>query len=247
MSTRADLDQLKIIFNHTPKAGGTSLHYFFQDLFGPDKVYRVNVRVPTEEIYTIEKMTEEEKQRYQIFQGHFKYGNHKFFSQPCLYIGIVRNPIDRIISNYYYLHRRGEEERKQKVQQQTLTEYFESQIEGRVSAGAAQLRILTGQDDLAKAKEVIKRDYLMCCATEQLDRFQTVFARLYGRPDLAPKHRNVTKSRDMAGEEGQALREKYKDLFKPDVKFLRFVRKRFNDVYMNLDLEKMQAPINSTT
>ncbi len=235
--TRSELDRAKIIFNHVPKAGGSTLHFFFQELFGPERVFRYQSREVTEDTKTMESLTEEEKAHYKLFQGHFRYGYHSLFSQPCLYIGIIRHPVDRIISNYYYTLKRGREDRMQKVQKLTLTEYFEKHVNDRKgNFGAVQTGILTGESRFAEAREVIKRDYLMCCATDQLDRFQAVLARLYGRPDLAPMHRNVTNSGDQAGEEGQALREKYEPIFQRDLKLLEFVRNRFERVYDKLQV-----------
>lgn len=239
MLTQQLLDETKLIFNHVPKAGGSSLYFFFQELFGADRVFRFHSRVITDKTKTMEKLTPEERERYKIFQGHFKYGYHTLFSQKCLYIGIMRDPIDRMISNYYYTKTRGREDRKEEIKELSLTDFVDSQMEGKKKGfGAAQANYLTGQTNIPKAKEIIESDYLMCCATDQLDRFQGVMARLYGRPDLAPLRRNVTNSTDQAGDERAALKEKYGDFFLPDRRLLNFVRKRFDEVYDHLSVSE---------
>jgi len=237
--TRSELDRAKIIFNHVPKAGGSSLYYFFQELFGEERVYRFHSREVTGSTLTMEKLTDQQKEVFKIFQGHFRYGYHRIFSEPCLYIGVMRHPVDRIISNYFYTKTRGREDRKLEAEKMTLTEFVEDQMKDKKrSFGAAQSNILTGETKLAAAKAVIEKDFLMCCATEQLDRFQTVLARLYGRPDLAPERRNVTNSGDKAGEERQTLRDRYGEFFQRDLKLLAFVRNRFERVYDKLEVRE---------
>lgn len=40
--------------------------------------------------------------RKQMISGHFSYGVHRFFSKRALYVSLIRHPIERIESLYYY-------------------------------------------------------------------------------------------------------------------------------------------------
>jgi hypothetical protein len=45
--------------------------------------------------------------KMKLFKGHMPFGLHEFIPQPATYITVLRDPIDRTISEYYYaLHRR---------------------------------------------------------------------------------------------------------------------------------------------
>ncbi len=235
--TKRLLDQSKLIFNHLPKAGGSSLYQFFQDLFGEDRVFRFWSRTVTADTKTMESLTEEERAHFKVFQGHFKYGYHTLFQQECVYFGIMRDPIDRMISNYYYTRERGREDRKKHAQSIDLETFIEEIIaESGKYFGSAQVGFLTGQSNVEVAKGIIDSEYLACCVTDQLDECQALLARLYGRPDLAPKRVNVTNSDERAQEARLALREKYKRFFQRDYELLGYVRQRFDAHYSKLDL-----------
>ncbi len=234
--TKELLDHSKLIFNHLPKAGGSSLYQFFQELFGEGRVFRFWSRTVTAETKTMESLTEDEKTKFKVFQGHFKYGYHKLFQQKCLYFGIMRDPIDRMISNYYYTREKGREDRKQHALSVDLETFVEGIIaESGKYFGAAQVGFLTGQSDVKVAKRIIDTEYLACCTTDQLNDCQALLARLYGRPDLAPKRVNVTNSDDKAHHARAALRERYDDFFRRDYELLNYVRKRFDTHYSKLD------------
>ncbi len=233
--TRDLLSEAKLIFNHMPKTGGSSMQFFFEELFGKDRVFRVLERTITPETKTIEKLTPEEIAYYKVFQGHFRYGNHALISQKCLYFGIMRDPIDRLISNYYYARRKGREDRKAHAKSVTLRAYVEELIETRhANFGGAQTRFLTGEAELSKAKMVIDRDYLMCCATEQLDTCQTVLAGLFDRRDLEAQRRNATNSHEKGEKARLYLREKHAEYFKVDYEMLSYVREKFDKEYVNM-------------
>ncbi len=229
------LKEAKLIFNHMPKTGGSSMQFFFEELFGKDRVFRVRDRTITPETKTVDRLSKEEVDFYRVFQGHFRYGNHTVVGEKSVYFGVMRDPIDRLISNYFYARRKGRADRKAHARSVSLRAYVEELIETRhVNFGAAQTRFLTGEGSSARAKQVIDRDYLICCATEQLDACQAVFARLYGRPDLAAMHRNTTGSGTKGESARRYLKDKYSSHFGIDYDMLSYVRQKFEREYAAL-------------
>lgn len=118
----------KIIFNHVPKAGGTSLIDFFRKVFGADRVFRHKNRDSKTDLYSpgIETLTEEELEHYQFFAGHFSYGNHTRFKTPVRYIGVVRDPWERAVSQY--VRARGPRAAREDANSRTLEEYIEYRL-----------------------------------------------------------------------------------------------------------------------
>lgn len=45
----------------------------------------------------------EEKDKIKVLYGHATYGYHQYVSKPYAYITVFRDPVDRIVSAYYYL------------------------------------------------------------------------------------------------------------------------------------------------
>ncbi len=217
------LETSKIIFNHVPKAGGSSLYFFFQNLFGPEKVFRYKTRNVETEV-TMEDLSAEDKEKHAIFQGHFHYGYHELFEQPCVYFGIIRDPIERIVSSYFYRKSKGREEAKEHAKGLTLEEFFDERIrEGEKSIGHFQTNYLTGETSAKKAREVIENSFFLCCTTRQLDGCQRLLSQIYKKKVPSMK-RNVTASDEKSGETLDALKAKYKDIFETDYATMRFIR-----------------------
>ncbi|MFL6354825.1 MAG: sulfotransferase family 2 domain-containing protein, partial [Bryobacteraceae bacterium] len=42
--------------------------------------------------------------RFRVFKGHMKFGLHEVLPQPATYITVLRDPIDRMISAFYFMH-----------------------------------------------------------------------------------------------------------------------------------------------
>ena len=86
-----------IIFNHIHKTGGS---YFRKAV--------IEANVPLEQIYRFDGnyakfITEINSDKYKVVAGHIPYGLHSFTVRPVRYITFLREPIDRAISQYYFL------------------------------------------------------------------------------------------------------------------------------------------------
>jgi hypothetical protein len=122
-----------------------------------------------------------ERSRYQIIRGHFGYGLHELCGEPCKYITVLRDPVERAISHYYYVLKRKDHYLHKKVTSENigLKEYVVSGITGEMDNG--QLRMLAGdaayrapfgtcsEEHLAIAKQNLKHDFLVVGISERFD------------------------------------------------------------------------------
>ena len=227
-----------IIFNHIPKVGGTSIYYLFLDVLGENKCFRHRERIPDTNEFTppITDLTEAERQTLRFAMGHFAYGNHRLFVQQPYYIGIIRDPVERLVSDYYYNRERGQEKLKQKALAFTLEEYALDKLSNPSSqmVSNAQIRLLTGADNLEDAKSILENEYLLACTTPQLDAFQTLMLRFMGIQNPRALRRNVTKSKPARVELSSSTVEALKARNDVDLLLYQYIEQRFDEINLSL-------------
>ncbi len=233
--TREKLNRSKIIFNHVPKAGGTSLIYFFYELFGPEFCFRHASRSAATGQHSppIQKVPPKELERYRFICGHFDYGNHTRFKAPSMYLGVMRDPFDRVASDYYFNKGQGRDDLKEMANRLSLEEYIIEKMNQPKSrlVTSCQVTYLSGQNSAEAAMAVIEEHYLACCTNEQLDDMQRMLARLYLRYDLPPSRMNVTKHPRENVKISAKTQALMNERFAEDYKLLAWVRDRFDREY----------------
>ncbi|MCP4430984.1 MAG: sulfotransferase family 2 domain-containing protein, partial [Gammaproteobacteria bacterium] len=107
-----------VIFIHIPKAAGSTLSTIIDRQHHADNVYTAYVSVKPGTIRTstplqsadarlerLRALSDEKRAKIRVFRGHEGFGVHEFLPQPYTYITLLRDPVDRIISHYYYVLR----------------------------------------------------------------------------------------------------------------------------------------------
>src|SRR5258707_15443325 len=91
-----------LIFLHIPKTAGMTLYEIISHQFPRESIYWVAGHRNREDIQQFMEMPEDQRQQYRCMMGHTIFGIHDYFIQPVEYLTILREPVDRIISHYYY-------------------------------------------------------------------------------------------------------------------------------------------------
>ena len=89
-----------LIFLHIPKTGGTSITNLLQAVLSPS----INVEGP-ESLRKFLDLSHSERRALRFAYGHMPYGLHELTSAHCKYLVFLREPVDRVLSNYYYIKR----------------------------------------------------------------------------------------------------------------------------------------------
>jgi hypothetical protein len=89
-----------LIFTHIPKTGGMSLFAAMCQYHGMKMADMYNISARDIDKAPIEELLSDQEKS--VFAGHFPFGLHEWLSRPSCYMAIVRKPLDRIISLYYY-------------------------------------------------------------------------------------------------------------------------------------------------
>ena len=100
-----------LVFTHIPKTGGTTLSSILEkrnsnrsfdflsvwSLFFTWKIPNIN------RLRDFLILSSRERDRFHLINGFIPTGVHHILSRPCAYIAFFRDPLERIISEYYYL------------------------------------------------------------------------------------------------------------------------------------------------
>lgn len=103
------------IFLHIPKSAGTSLRRTLTDVYGETASYCYS---PMKDVFggdfeSLDRETRraiqscEANPKIQLVYGHLSFGFHERVSRPVRYLTLLREPVDRVLSNYYYRCQHG--------------------------------------------------------------------------------------------------------------------------------------------
>lgn len=94
-----------IIFIHIPKSAGSTVQSIIARKLDSSHRYLLNNQRPLESIESLKELPTSQKEEISFIMGHMDFGIHTYFAKPFKYVTIFRNPIDRVISHYYYVKR----------------------------------------------------------------------------------------------------------------------------------------------
>ncbi len=94
-----------LFFLHIPKTAGSTLHKIIEKQYSANEVFTIHGVNPQKHIDGFKNWSTLEKKRIQVVKGHMNFGLHESIGKPATYITMLRHPIDRAISTYYFVLR----------------------------------------------------------------------------------------------------------------------------------------------
>ncbi|MBK4728694.1 sulfotransferase family 2 domain-containing protein [Oxynema sp. CENA135] len=131
---------------HIPKTAGTTLNDVIIRQYKSECVFQTNnIRESKNELI---KISDVNKQKIKVIKGHMEFGWHKLLPQNSTYITMLRDPVERVISFYYYIlncpaHYLYEIVTQQKI---SLNEFINSGMSAKIEN--CQTRLLSGKEEL---------------------------------------------------------------------------------------------------
>lgn len=202
-----------LIFLHTPKAAGSTLNTIIDRQFLPSVIFKINNSDVQKSINEFKNIVEEKRIKIRCLMGHMPFGLHRYLPQPSIYVTLLRNPIDRVISHYYFVLRNPNHYLYEKVtsNNMSLKDYVSSAISPELTNG--QTRLISGVERVdsingdefvsADILEIAKKnlqDYFVVGLSEKFDESLILFKRILGWKNIFYIKRNVTDRRPSINE-----------------------------------------------
>ena len=92
-----------LIFLHVPKSAGTTLNRLIEREYPLFEIYSIDPVFFRWSWTHLQRVPEKRLKRTRVFKGHMLFGLHEILPQPATYITVLRDPIDRVVSAFYFM------------------------------------------------------------------------------------------------------------------------------------------------
>jgi len=195
------MDGKAVIFLHIPKTAGTTLNRIIEWQYNPLAIFTMDpyrIRATPERL---QKLSERRRRSLRMVRGHLYYGIHEFLPQGATYFTMLREPVARFFSSYYFIQRRPLHPMHRKVTTERIgVEDFirltprrhnlqSSLIAGIRNNGKCDDRILD------KAKENLAKSFSVVGISERFEESLMLMAKTFDWEISFYENRKVSKTR----------------------------------------------------
>jgi len=198
------IQKKKLIFLHIPKAGGTTLTNVIRKNYERDRIYTLDGT--RDAMLAFKNFSKEKIAKYDCVQGHMGFGFHKLFEGPVHYITILREPIERVISLYFYIKRTPSHYLYESINNLKigLKDFVSSELTHELYNG--QTRLLAAENglgitfrdkrrlddnDLIKAKEHFRKHFAVIGVLERFNDFLLLAQQIFEWKNILYEKMNV--------------------------------------------------------
>ena len=93
----------RVLFDHLPKCAGSAIDTYLGAQYPRRHVFKTDPNFPRESVAKFRKMSEIDRFRYRLVVGHMAHDLVELVHPETTKLTILREPIDRIVSHYYYV------------------------------------------------------------------------------------------------------------------------------------------------
>ncbi len=194
-----------VIFLHVPKTAGTTLNRLIEWEYKLPEMYSVDPVLFAWSAAHLRNLPESRLRRTRMFKGHMLFGLHEVLPQSSTYITVLRDPIERVLSAFFFmrtykLHPLYWKFRREKW---TLEEFVKrstrDNVQCKIIAGADYHSPCT-QEILDKAIDHLDRYFSVVGLSERFEESLALMKLRFGWQLRSYSSFNVTRSRPKQGD-----------------------------------------------
>ncbi|HEX9758729.1 MAG TPA: sulfotransferase family 2 domain-containing protein [Nitrospiria bacterium] len=253
----SEKDFQTLIFLHIPKAAGTTLHQVLERQFHRKEVFTVDGAHVPESIEEFKNLSEEKKAKIKCLKGHLPFGLHENLPGKSKYITVLRNPVDRVISHYYFVLQTPKHYLYRQVASKNLTleQYVKGNLSSEINNG--QTRLICGdprvdtvsgngpvsQATLEAAKRNLQEHFIGVGISERFDETVLMFRNLLGWENAYYAKENVTRNRSAKPDVAHDVIKAIEETNALDIELYAFGKELFFDLLKKhgADQEEVKA------
>ena len=202
-----------VIFLHIPKTAGTTLRRILEKQYPPHEQYSTYPTAlhPQASLAAFKQLDATRRLQIRLLMGHIPFGLHTFLPRPSRYFTILREPVERVVSHYYFIRRTPSHHLYQYATsaEMTLPRFVESQTT--MEAKNLQTRLLSGamnrkkpkasdEEILALAKKNLHESFAVVGLAERFDETLLLLKNAFQWRRVFYVKLNVTRSRPQQDE-----------------------------------------------
>lgn len=230
-----------LAFLHIPKTAGITLAKLLEREYGFGSVFLIQPGpLLSGSVDRFLNMNDQERKKIRVVWGHFYFGIHSLLQRPCTYITILRDPIERVISHYYYVRRMPAHEEYPFARNLGLEEFVATGISKTIDNG--QVRQLCGvpeaalgprlesvsDDWLQQARNNLRDHFAVVGLTEEFDKTCLLLKHQFGWKNTFHYSANATGDRPQQDDVDASVIKLIRERNQHDCELYEYARQLFN-------------------
>jgi hypothetical protein len=167
----------RLIFLHIPKTAGSTLRRILERQYDPRHIFTLEGWRVHEKDFP--GLPEAVRAQVRVLEGHQFFGLHAHLPGPALYLTLLRDPVERLVSQYYHILRSPEHYLRPQVVDGglSLAEFAHAKLAPELDNG--QLRYVAGLGDLPcgavgaehleRARRILREQFAVVGLVERFD------------------------------------------------------------------------------
>lgn len=229
----ADTDA--VIFLHIGKTAGSTLGNIIDRQYPNNRLF---VIFGNEDNEKFKGQPEAQRANIQCLRGITYYGIHRAVPKPATYFTLLRNPLDRVISQYFHNQRRRARMGIVMKKEPSIWDLLNSQPQ----QATLQLRMIVGgdtmehafsqtlpEDALDIAKAHLEQHFSVVGLVDHFDETLMLLKQAYGWKSVHYGQRNVAPNRSQRDQLGAKAIARIEQMIVPELELYEWVHKRFEE------------------
>jgi len=192
------------IFLHIPKTAGSTMNNILMRMYRPEQrhFFSLGDSMATA-MGRFKNLPASQKAAIKLLYGHFEFGIHQYLPQPAHYFTLLRDPLERYISDYYFILKNPAHPLYTAATERNLN--VVDLIESGLALDNVQTRTLAGRIShrqelcppaaLEQAKENLRNHFVVVGLTEEFDKTLLLLQYHLGWSAVHYKRENVNRQR----------------------------------------------------